>query len=135
MTEPALDVALVTRNAQRLAEFYREHLGLEPAGELAVSGILPTGRLIRLRRGGSTLKILQFDASPSEDSPPGDLYEATGIRYVTVPVSDLRKRFDGCVEQGTQSVMPPTELRPGLTIAFVRDPDGNVVELVEASAS
>jgi catechol 2,3-dioxygenase-like lactoylglutathione lyase family enzyme len=130
MTEPAMDVALVTRDAERLAHFYRDGLGLEPAGELRVTGVLPDGKLIRLRRGGSTLKILQFDSDPSASAPNGEVAAATGLRYLTVPVSDLETKFDACVKNGTEPIMAPTVLRPGTSIAFLRDPDGNVVELV-----
>jgi catechol 2,3-dioxygenase-like lactoylglutathione lyase family enzyme len=126
----SLDVAIVTRSSSRLVGFYREVLGLEVVGEIRVSGAVPDGLLTRLSAGGSTLKILQFDAEPGEDAPRGAPADATGLRYLTVGVEDLVTALKACGDAGIEVALPLTVLNADLAIAFVHDPDGNVVELV-----
>ena len=36
-----------------------------------------------------------------------------------------------CEEAGVKVIVPVSEIRPGVTIAMVTDPDGNVVEFVD----
>jgi catechol 2,3-dioxygenase-like lactoylglutathione lyase family enzyme len=126
----SLDAAIVTKDADRLLRFYRDVLGLEQTGQVRVSGVLPDGTLTRLRAGSSVLKILQFDTDPTETAPSGPVASATGMRYVTIGVDDIGATIDACRAAGHQVVLPITELRPGISIAFVRDPDGGFVELV-----
>lgn len=126
----SLDVALVSRDSSRLVAFYRDVVGLEMTGELRVSGVVPDGRLTRLAAGESTLKVLQFDAEPERDAPGGAAADATGLRYLTVGVVDLAAVLRTCAEIGVPVDLPLTVLNPEVAIAFVHDPDGNVVELV-----
>jgi catechol 2,3-dioxygenase-like lactoylglutathione lyase family enzyme len=128
--ERSLDVAIVTKSASRLAHFYRDVVGLEPAGDVRISGVLPDGLLMRFRVGASVLKILQFDLDPAESSPEGPVSEATGMRYITVGVDDLEECLERCDAANVQVELPLTALGADLVIAFVRDPDRNLVELV-----
>ena len=53
------------------------------------------------------------------------------LRYVTFVIKNLS---DVCKELRSKGVVfevPEKESRPGVRIAMVRDPDGNVVEFVE----
>ncbi len=56
----------------------------------------------------------------------------TGYRYWTITVSNLAELVSACEEAGRTVVVPVTELRPGITIAIVEDPDGNWVEFLQA---
>lgn len=126
----SLDVALVSRDSSRLVAFYRDVVGLQVTGELRVSGVVPDGLLTRLAAGESALKILQFDAEPGADAPGGAAADATGLRYLTVGVEDLAAVLRTCSETGVPVDLPLTVLNAELAIAFVHDPDGNIVELV-----
>ena len=54
-----------------------------------------------------------------------------GFRWVTMDVDDLDAVVGRCEAAGASIPMPVTERRPGLRVAIVQDPDGNLVELVE----
>jgi hypothetical protein len=47
-------------------------------------------------------------------------------------VSNLREMTAACEAAGCTMAMPITELRPGVTISIVEDPDGNWVEFLQA---
>lgn len=128
--ERSLDVAIVTRSSSRLLGFYRDLLGLEVTGEVRVSGVVPDGLLTRVKVGSSTLKILQFDSDPGAEAPSGAPADATGLRYLTVGVEDLAAALQACADAAIDIALPVTVLNADLAIAFVHDPDGNVVELV-----
>ena len=54
-----------------------------------------------------------------------------GYRYWTMRVSNLSEVMAECEAAGAEIVVPVTEVRPGVTIGMVTDPDGNWVEFVE----
>ena len=45
-------------------------------------------------------------------------------------MSNLAEMIETCEKAGYKVVMPETELRPGITIGMVEDPDGNWVEFL-----
>ena len=67
-----------------------------------------------------------------------DSYElGTGYNHIAVTVDDIDATLEGLAEQGIEPEKPP--YRPGgrtegPLIAFVRDPDGYRVELIERAA-
>lgn len=126
----SIDVALVTRDTQRAVGFYRDLLGLEPAGDLRVGGIVPDGHLTRLGAGESVLKILEFDERGQGTGQLASIGASAGLQYFTVRVDDPAAVTQRHAEGGGEVLVEARELRPGVTVAFLRDPDGNIVELV-----
>jgi glyoxylase I family protein len=55
------------------------------------------------------------------------------MRYFTIQVPDLRGLLARLESLGIKPFMPITEVRPGVTVAMVSDPDGNTVEFLQAS--
>jgi catechol 2,3-dioxygenase-like lactoylglutathione lyase family enzyme len=64
---------------------------------------------------------------------PGNIMDAYGYRYFTISVSNLQEMTDACANAGHKVVIAPVEVRPGVTISIVNDPDGNLVEFLQAS--
>jgi len=54
-----------------------------------------------------------------------------GLRYVTFVIDNLTEVCDQLKTKGVEFAMDVTELRPGVTIAMVKDPDENIVEFVK----
>ena len=127
LVKDAIDLGLVSRDGEACVAFYRDVLGLQDLGESP----MPGGTMHRLGCGRSVLKIVSLRRPPEASAAPGGLRGATGYRYWTLTVDNLEEVVGECAQAGRPVVVPPTELRPGVTIAMVEDPDGNVVELTE----
>ncbi len=52
------------------------------------------------------------------------------MRYLTIAVDDIDAAVADCVAAGAPVVWPLREVRPGVSIAMVEDPDGNWLEFI-----
>jgi glyoxylase I family protein len=128
ITKPAIDLGIITRDAQRMLAFYQGLLGLP------LEAVIPMpsgGTMHRLKVGESVVKIVELEQPPTCDAVPGGIPAATGYRYWTINVSNLAASVEACMEAGIKVVVPPRVIRPGVTIAIVADPDGNWLELLQ----
>src|SRR6476646_8350614 len=121
LTKDSIDLGSVTNEPTAAIEFYRDVLGFEDLGEFP----MPGGTMQRLMCGTSTIKIVSMKRAPGATAPPGGIGGATGYRYWTISVSNLAEIVAACEAAGAKIAIPITELRPGVTIAIVEDPDGN----------
>ncbi|MEZ0139808.1 MAG: VOC family protein [Candidatus Reddybacter sp.] len=130
ITKDSIDLGLITKDASALVSFYRDTLGLELEGEMQMPG---GGQMTRLKCGTTTLKIVVNGREPKAVAPPGGIRGATGFRYFTISVSNLVAVTQECEAAGYKVPVPPTKIRPGVSISMIEDPDGNWVELLQAS--
>lgn len=131
LVKPTIDLGIVTTDRAASKAFYGGTLGLPELGELRMDGF----GISRFQVGDCVLKILEFDQPPAAKAAGGRLGEVTGIRYWTMSVSNLDEVLEACRAAGRPIAEGPTEIRPGVTIALVEDPDGNLVEFVNRPAS
>jgi glyoxylase I family protein len=131
LTKESIDLGIVTTQQEAMVAFYRDVLGFEDGGELP----MPGGTMHRLLCGSSAIKIVATRNVPPATAPPGGIQGATGYRYWTISVDNIDEVVDACAAAGRNVVVPITELRPGITIAIVEDPDGNWVELLRTHAA
>jgi len=130
MMKPAkdsIDLGVVASNIEASLDFYQNLLGLEFAGKTP----LWFGTMHRLRFGTSDFKLIE----PNDVPPKGaiGLEAQLGFRYVTFVIKNLSEVCAKLRSKGMEFEIPEKELRPGVRIAMVRDPDGNIVEFVERS--
>jgi glyoxylase I family protein len=130
MMKPAkdcLDLGIVVRDIKASLKFYQNILGLE------FVGITPVwfGTMHRLRFGSSDFKLIE----PKTVPPPGAIGLETqlGFRYVTFLIKNLAELCAELKGKGIEFTVAEREVRPGVRIAMVKDPDGNIVEFVERS--
>lgn len=128
LTKDSIDLGIVTNNADALIAFYRDVLGFKDEGTLP----MPGGSMQRLICGTSTIKIVSMKRPVEATASPGGIGGATGYRYWTMHVSNLAEMVAACEAAQITVAVPITELRPGVTLAIVEDPDGNWVEFVQA---
>jgi catechol 2,3-dioxygenase-like lactoylglutathione lyase family enzyme len=128
MMKPAkwsLDLGLVVSDIKASRNFYQDILGLE------FVGITPVwfGTMYRLRFGTSDFKLIE----PKSVPPRGiiGLEKQLGFRYVTFVIENLSQLCSDLKNEGIEFALPETEVRPGVRVAMVKDPDGNIVEFVE----
>jgi catechol 2,3-dioxygenase-like lactoylglutathione lyase family enzyme len=121
----SLDVGILVKDIQKSLAFYQDLLGLKKIGELPI----PFGHMHRLGFGESFVKLVD----PKKVPPAGELglTKALGFRYLTFQISNIDEVCAACEKAGVAFELPKQELMPGVTIAMVRDPDGNVVEFVQ----
>ncbi len=128
VTKDSIDLGLVTRNPEEILKFYRDTLGLELEGEMQMPG---GNHMTRLKCGTTVLKIVVNAKEPAASSAPGGIGGATGFRYFTISVDNLNEATEECSAAGYKIAVPVTEIRPGVSISIIEDPDGNWVELLK----
>lgn len=126
LTKSAIDLGIVITDSERSLAFYRDVLGFEHTADTPMAG----GTMHRLMCGDSMIKLVKFDAVPEARPSPGGLTGATGYRYFTINCSNVAEMAAACEAAGARVAVAPSEIRPGVTIAMVEDPDGNWVEFV-----
>ena len=127
LTKQSIDLGIVTTNGPAMLPFYRDGLGLKFEREMAMP--LGGGVMHRFLCGDSVIKLVVM---PTVQAPaaPGGIQGAAGYRYWTMTVSNLTEMVQACANAGTPVLVPETEIRPGVRIAIVSDPDGNWVEFL-----
>ena len=124
-------MGIVPSDLQRSLAFYRDVLQLTPME------LLPLGDGMALHRfaiGDAILKLIE-QPTPVETAPKAERFGMTGIRWFTfyLDPGDIDKVMKRCEDFGGEIQMPLTQIREGLRVSIVGDPDGNSVELVEQS--
>jgi glyoxylase I family protein len=120
-------VVLPVADLDAALAFYRDVLGLEVAMRLepddaGADGGIASGLRIAavLVPGGTLLELAQGMGQPS-----------AGSTVVALNVQDVQAAEREIRAAGIEPTMPPTQVVPGVTMMFVKDPDGRTVELVE----
>ncbi|MCK9518687.1 MAG: VOC family protein [Dehalococcoidia bacterium] len=110
-------VRLRVRSLEASARYYGEALGFEPLGE---------GRF----RCGTSQVWLEEDVS----QPPTGELRGPGYRYLTVQVWDVDAEHAGVLARGGTEGAPPSTLGETARISFVRDHDGNWLEISQRTS-
>ena len=117
-------VILIVENLDQSLAFYRDVLGLElghRAGEYAQfdTGATRLGLYARNAMAETLGVPLQ---PPAQDAPGFEI----GFK-----VPDVDAAFDRLVERGATPAVSPTDRPWGQRTAYVRDPDGHLIELAQ----
>jgi catechol 2,3-dioxygenase-like lactoylglutathione lyase family enzyme len=123
-------LALITGRFELLRRFYVETLGLP------VVGGFPEHDIIFVGAGTTAIEIIGEDAPPG--SNPGDRVARHGWHHLAFEVEDVDAAFAELTARGVPIHSPPEsfpEAAPTMRIAFLRDPDGNLIELVQPLGS
>jgi len=131
LAKSAIDLGIVISDSEKSLAFYRDLLGFEHVADTPM-GVAGGGTMHRLNCGDTLIKLVKLNTNPSGDGS-GGMTAATGLRYFTMIVSNLTEIVGECEVAGVKTAIPVTEIRPGVSIAMVEDPDGNWVEFVQMS--
>lgn len=143
MTAP-LEVGLAVRDMTRMRAFYEGALGLSFVSEIYVgsakaarAALSPDGyTVVRLQsQKGERIKLLQPDRLPAAGDAPGQgfILERAGASYLTFIVDDLKALVGDLIRHGAELLTgsEPVEVRPGVWLTFLSDPEGHIVEIVQ----
>ncbi len=141
MTVP-MEVGICCRDLDAVLAFYTDVVGLKlvnrvsvPADKARATGLTAHGYdVARLQTPyGERIKLLQPSVAPETAVRGAAILDRQGATYLTFIVRDLAGLVRNLQARGVvfDSTPAPMEVRPGTWLAFFRDPEGNVLELVE----
>jgi catechol 2,3-dioxygenase-like lactoylglutathione lyase family enzyme len=110
-----VEVALFSDDIEAAKAFYRELLGTAPESDWSGGAIFSAGRA----------KLLVHESGAAQEhGPPND-------DHFALSVADLEAVFDHLRAQGLAFLVAPHDYPWGRS-AYLRDPDGRLVELTQA---
>jgi len=130
LKKAAIDLGIVTTNGPAMLAFYRDVLGLTYLREMPMPG--GAGVMHQLMCGDSMVKLVVLDDTPAV-APKGGIPGSTGYRYWTITIDNLADVVGQVEAAGHKVIVRERELRPGVTIGMVADPDGNWVEFLSVA--
>lgn len=86
--------------------------------------------IVFLDAGGAAVELLEYAAPPGGDTNEGVANNDVGAAHVCLEVPDIGAVHDD-LSGDVEFLSPPQTLSNGAQVAYVFDPDGNVVELLE----
>lgn len=116
------------------AAWFCDVFGLVPELTLRVDAIDLSIEMLIHPVFGYRLELLHRPGTGATGGKPANPAEAAlraGYGHVAFDVTDLDSAFDRAVARGARPVMPPcSSPEPGVRMAFVADPEGNLIELL-----
>jgi catechol 2,3-dioxygenase-like lactoylglutathione lyase family enzyme len=133
-------VGTTVSNLDRAVEFYRDVLGLSVLDRFTVSGEQfstavgvdgASGRFAHLDADGIRVELVEYD--PERESREEAAVNRVGAKHLGLTVDDVDGFYESLPDDvGTLSGPQTTDT--GSRILFVRDPEGNLIEIIEPSA-
>ncbi|WP_435157985.1 VOC family protein [Haladaptatus sp. DFWS20] len=121
----------------RAVEFYRDILDLTVIDQFTVSGTSfstavsvegATGRFAHLSAGGARVELIEYD--PAGEKRPENAINEPGAKHLGLEVDDIDTFFE-TLPKNVETLSKPQTTESGSRILFFRDPDGNLIELIE----
>ena len=140
-------LAISTGDIDRLASFYRDQLRFKDvsthewtAGNSIADQIIGLHdsevRVIMLRLGEVCLELFEFHQPAPKRSDPVRPACDHGITHLCLQVEDIYTEYERLRASGMPFHCPPQEVGGGtMRATYGRDPDGNIVELIEHLAA
>jgi len=143
-----IDIGMVVSNIEAARKFYTQALGFQelegfdvPASMGADTGLTDTEAFhVYVFAPGDApaatkLKLIQFADAPGKKVDNAFIHSSLGVRYLTIWVADMTAALARLKKAGVKPLAKcpcelPASIAAGIFLAIVRDPDGNMIELV-----
>ena len=139
-----IDLGIVVSNVEKAVQFYTNALGFtevpgfdvskEMGGDSGLSDYHPFRvRVLVLgdEASATKIKIMEFPKAPGKKVNNQFIHSSLGYSYLTIFVSDTTAAVERAKKAGVLPVNEPYKLSGGNSyLTLVRDPDGNIIELV-----
>lgn len=145
---PTIDLGVVVSDLDRSLKFYTEAIGFENVSSFSVPAETATdagltnnkGLTIQVLKlgdgqGATSLKLMELPDVKSRKSNNKFIHSQLGFSYLTIHVKSTDKAMERLKKAGIKPVAKgpvelPESLAKGVYLTVLKDPDGNVVELV-----
>jgi len=139
-----IDVGIVVSDVEKAGEFYKDAIGFtelpgfdvskEMGGDTGLSDYQAFSvRVFVLKDepNATRIKIMEFTEAPGRKVDNRFIHSSLGLSYLTISVSDITAALERAKKAGVTPVKPPYQLGAGnYYLALVKDPDGNIIELL-----
>jgi lactoylglutathione lyase len=143
-----IDIGCVVSDIEKSVKFYTEAVGFTevkgfgvPADFATKSGLTDNKKLdIRVLvlgegEGATKLKLMQIAGGGNKKADHAHIDSTLGFSYITIVVKSTDDALARLAKAGVKPIADgpavlPESLNPALSLTIVRDPDGNLVELV-----
>ena len=139
-----IDVGLVVSDINASLTFYRDVLGFQEVLQFDVDANLATtvgltdhrplhihALVLGKEPSATKVKLMQIEGEPGKKVDHSFIHSSLGLSYLTIFVKDLRIALDHAKQHGVEPIAKgPVPIPGDLHLALVRDPDGNLIELI-----
>jgi lactoylglutathione lyase len=133
MAESLHHVGLSVADLDEAIAWYHEALGLEVEFRFEIPAL--RGAMVR-SPGGLRMELLERPGSQAgiNGSHPDAALLTRGYGHIALTVEGLAETYARLLDAGAAAVWEPRPSpEPGVRMAFVHDPEGNLIELLERS--
>lgn len=133
-------VAISVRDMDGALRFYRDLLGFEVdwerenyTGEMfaKVVGLEGAGaRVVMLKGYGGRIELFGYHTPTGRTSGVREQCDF-GLTHFALTVKSIHGLYERLSKAGVRFNCPPQNLRPGVWATYMKDPEGNTIELVE----
>jgi catechol 2,3-dioxygenase-like lactoylglutathione lyase family enzyme len=127
-----VSVSVADLDAQRA--WYGDALGFRNLVEQVELADPPLRTAILAEPGGGRIELIERAGSAREaiHGDPLDAARGQGYGHWALRVGDVEATFAWLVSRGAEAVWPPADaVAPGARFAYVKDPEGNLIELIQ----
>jgi len=143
-----IDLGVVVSDVEKSVEFYTKAIGFTEVkgfsvtADLAADGGLTARQPLDIRvlvlgeeKTATRLKLMEVPGVDSKKSDNSFIHSQLGYSYLTISINDTNAAMARLTKAGVEPIAKcpvelPENLAPGVFLTVVRDPDGNIVELV-----
>lgn len=134
--------AISTSDIDRSLRFYRDVLGFEEVFKLnwevgteALDNITAleasAARVVMLKCGNACVELFEYSSPTPRTQDPKRPVCDHGITHLCLQVSGIDAEYERLLASGMEFHCPPQPVGSTIRATYGRDPDGNVVELIE----
>jgi lactoylglutathione lyase len=143
-----IDIGCVVGDIEKSVKFYtgaigfKEVQGFSVAADFAAEAGLTANKKLDIRvlvlgegEGATKLKLMQVEGGGNKKPDHTHIDTTLGLSYITIVVKSTDNALKRLAKAGVKPIAKgpvtlPANLNPELALTIVRDPDGNLVELV-----
>jgi lactoylglutathione lyase len=123
-------VHLRSADPDAMGRFFETMFGAEVKRDIYPPGTLYPGQMrVSMNVGGQ--KVLVAPAHPHDPTAAAPLFPYYGVEHIGLTVDDVDAACEELRAKGAEIAIGPLTRSPGLRLAFVRGPEGVMVELVQ----